>query len=89
MLRNIVVYYLLNVGVFAGIILGMSHTRWTVFLPALLVYGLVYRPLLDYGRLSALGVLNEEEEKSVWSKTYFSTISYKYFRPLFFGVKRA
>ena len=86
MLRNLFIYYVLSMGVFACIILGMSHLRWTLFLWAFFAWALIYRPLLDYGRLRALGVLNEEEERSFWSKTAFSSISYKYFKPLFFGI---
>lgn len=85
LLRNIVVYYILNAGVMAGILFGMHYLRWTVFLGAFFTWAIIYRPLLDYGRLRDLGVLNEEEKKSFWSKTVFSNIGYKYFLPLYFG----
>ncbi len=87
MLKNIVVYYILNAGVFVGILLGMHYWRLQVFLIAFFVWALIYRPLIDYGRLLALGVLNEAEKGSFWSKTIFSTIGWKYFLPLYFGLK--
>lgn len=81
-------YIVCSAGPLVAILLGMRHLGWMVFLWAFFAWVLIYRPLLDYWRLRSLGVLSDKERDSIWSKTIFTNIRYKYFLPLYFGISK-